>query len=132
MVTKIKIRFLTCFNPVAEACVIVRGKGFTFYDIFFDSALSVWFHFSGTAWIDKWHYFDQGIYFPNNVCHGNRKKGIFQLPQQQLLREKRFMKNLNFIDLNYCWKNWVAWINARWDKKPQHQKCTFLQKGCKS
>ena len=41
MITKIKKRFLTCFNPVAEACVIVRGKGFTFYDTFFDSALSV-------------------------------------------------------------------------------------------
>ena len=35
------VRFLTCFDPVAGVCVIVRGKGYIFMTTFFESALSV-------------------------------------------------------------------------------------------
>ena len=35
--------------------------------------------FSEIVWIDKLHYFHEGIYFPDNGCHRNRKKAISQL-----------------------------------------------------
>ena len=36
---------------------------------FLEDSLSVWLHF----FRDNLHYFHEGIYFPNNGCHGNRK-----------------------------------------------------------
>ena len=76
MVTKIQKVIFDVFDPAAGICVIARDKGYTFMITFFENSLSV---FSRIVWIDKLHYFDQGICFVNNGCHGNRKKVIFQL-----------------------------------------------------
>ena len=35
--------------------------------------------FLEAVWIDKLHYFHEGINFPDNGCHRNRKKAISQL-----------------------------------------------------
>ena len=43
--------------------------------------------------------------------------------------EKRFIKNLNLIDLTYHCKNLVDWISARWDQISQLRKCKFFEKG---
>ena len=84
--------FLTCFDPVAAICVTERDKEYTFMTTFFENSLSVSFHFSGLVSIDKLHYFDQRICFPNNGCLGNRKRLFFSY------HSKNFMKNLNLID----------------------------------
>ena len=41
--------------------------------------------FLEAVWIDKLHYFHDGINFPDNGCHRNRKKAISQLLLQRLL-----------------------------------------------
>ena len=68
---------------------------------------------SEIVWIDKLHYFHEGIYFPNNGCHGNREKGNFLVTIAAITtRKKSFIKNLNLIDSNYHCENWVDWISA--------------------
>ena len=41
------------------------------------------------------------------------------------------MKNLNLIDLNYHWKNWVDWISARQEKSCKIKYVHFERKGPK-
>ena len=41
------------------------------------------------VWINKLHYFHEGIYFPNNGFHGTKNKAIFQLALKRLLRGKK-------------------------------------------
>ena len=109
-------------------CFIERDQGCTFMTTFFEDVLSVWFHFSGLVWIDKLHYLDWRICFPNNGCLGNRKKTIFQLSWHWLLRRKKASSKTWILQIQYEWKNWVDRISASWDKKSQPQKCTFLKK----
>ena len=46
------------------------------------------------VWINKLHYFHEGIYFPNNGCHGTKNKAIFQLALERLLRGKKLHRKL--------------------------------------
>lgn len=70
---------------------------------------------------------DEGICFPNNICHGNQKKTIFQRPYQWLWKMFH-QKNKNLADT----KSWFDWISTRQDKKTQAEKRTFCDKKPKS
>ena len=60
--------------------------------------------FAEIVWIDKLHYFRDGIYFSDNDCHRSRKKEIFQLSYEeeklcQKLESYRFKAPLQKLDL---------------------------------
>ena len=71
-----------CFDPVAAVCIITTCKGYTIMTLFlrilylylFDSIF-----FSGTVWIAKLHFFQEGICFPDKGCHRNREKNNFSV-----------------------------------------------------
>ena len=72
-----------CFDPVAAVCIITTRKGYTIMTLFlrilylylFDSIF-----FSGTVWIAKLHFFQEGICFPDKGCrHRNREKNNFSV-----------------------------------------------------
>ena len=131
METKIKKKN-DVFWPCCWGLPHCKGKGYTLMATFLENSLSVWFHFSGLVWVDKLHYFEQRICFWNNGHLGNRKKAIFQFVIAVVATGKRnFIKNMILIDTKRL-TIWVDWINARWDKKSQSQKCIFSQKGYKS
>ena len=68
-----------CFDPVPAAFNIMMGQKIsTFMMNFLEDSLSVSIS-SEIVWIEKLDYFHEGINFPNNVCHENRKNTISQL-----------------------------------------------------
>ena len=57
------------------------------------------------------------------------KKHFFNDQWKIIQGEKYLIKNMNLIDVNNYWKNWVDWIVLTWwDKTLQLQKCTFWEK----
>ena len=66
---------------------------------------------SERAWIEKLDYFHEGIYFPNSVCHGKKKRQFLSYQSNGCCEERNF-KNLNLRDSNHHCKNWVDWITA--------------------
>ena len=48
------------------------------------------------------------------------KRLFFSYHSNGCHEEKCFIKNLNLIDLNYDWKNWVDWISAKVSGKVKH------------
>ena len=69
--------FDKCFRPFKDVVffVIMRQR---IYTNFLEDSLPVSVS-SEIVWIEKLNYFHEGIYFPYNGCHGNRKKAISQL-----------------------------------------------------
>ena len=53
------------------------------------------------VWIEKLDYFDEGIYFSNNGCHGMKKGNFSVIIATVARRKKNFYKNLNLIDSNH-------------------------------
>ena len=74
---------------------------------------------SEIIWIEKLDYFHEGIYFPNNDCHGNKKRQFFSYHSNGCYYEKNFFKNVNFVGSNHHCKNWVDRITVGWDKISQ-------------
>ena len=67
-------------------------------------SLSVWLNNIEIDLIDKLHNFERGICFPNNGCHGKRKKEKHHFAliiARFAMSKKCFFKNLNLIDLDY-------------------------------
>ena len=78
-----------CFDPVSAVFFIMVGQIiYAFLTNFLEDYLSVSIS-SEIVWIEKLEYFHEEIYFPNNGCHGYRKKAISQLSSQWLLRGKK-------------------------------------------
>ena len=68
-----------CFDTVPAAFNNMMGqKIYTFMMNFLKDSLSVSIS-SEMVWTEKLDCFHEGINFPNNVCHENRKKTISQL-----------------------------------------------------
>ena len=103
-----KNNFLLYFDAVVEVSIITVGQRiYTFMTNFLEDSLFVWLHFfSGTFWIEKLHYFHEGIYFPKNGCHGNRKKSISQLS----LESYRFKDTLKPFLLTSCCSRLRLWV----------------------
>ena len=79
-----------CFNPVAPVFFIMMGqRTYTFMMIFFEDSLSVSIS-SEIVWIDKLDYFHDGIYFPNNCCHGNKKRQFLCYQSNGCYEKKNF------------------------------------------
>ena len=49
-----------------------------FVTIFFSNLYLFDSFFSVIVWTDKFHDFDEGIYFPDNCCYGNGQKTFLQ------------------------------------------------------
>ena len=70
-----------CLDPVVEGFFnMMGGDGYIpLWGIFLRILYLLDFIFSEIVWIDKLRYVHEGIFFPNNGCHGNRKKEVSQL-----------------------------------------------------
>ena len=110
------------FDPIFRVWVLNNGVEDTpmqqfslstlcsFYSIFL-----IWLYYSGTVWIDdQLHNFVETICF--TVYQGNRKKTLSHFSWERLQREKSFLNNMNLINSNYHWKNWVNWLSTKWRK----------------
>ena len=79
MLVKIKNNFLMCLDPAVAVFLHYGGKDIYYYDEFSWGFFICLTPFLQLVWIDKLHYFYEGIYSPNNGCHWNRIKIISQL-----------------------------------------------------
>ena len=119
-----------CFDLVAAVCIITMEQRIYFYGNFFWefficltpffrdklnwlAALSWWMNLFPWQWL-PWKY---------------EKDHFSVIITIVAIRKKSSIKNLDLVDLNYHYKNWIDWISARWNKVSQPQKCTFLEKG---
>ena len=82
----------------------------------FDSIFLIWLYYLGTVWIeDQLHNCVETIYFI--VYQGKRKQTLSHFSWELLRREKKsFLNNMNLINSNYHWENWVSWMSTKWRK----------------
>ena len=93
MLVKKNKKNLICCDPVAAVFLIMMGERiYTFMTNFLEHSLSVSIS-SEIVWIDKLNYFYDGISFPNNDSHGN-KKGSFSVIIATLATKRKLLQKL--------------------------------------
>ena len=71
----------------------------------------------------SWYNYVERICFLTNSFQGNKKRGTFSIIIATILtRKKRSVKNMNIINFNHHWKNWVDEI------KQSEKKCCNIKK----
>ena len=89
-----KKKCLICFDPDAAVFLIMMGQWiYTFMTNFFEDSLSIPIS-SEVFWIEKLDYFHEGICFPNNGCHGNRKRQFLSHHSNGCYKEKKLLQKL--------------------------------------
>ena len=72
----------------------------TSWQFFFCTLYMVDSIFSRIVWTNTLHDFDEGIYFPNNICYGNNKRHFFNDKWKMLQQNRSLMKNMNSTEKN--------------------------------